>query len=323
MHIPRLISKQIGRFMSEKKLFQSSHPTFLPFYHSISNTPPPHILNYRIFDEKAFEAHLDYYLRYFKPITLEELVHNPSRNTKQFHLSFDDGLKECEEVIAPILLRKGVPATFFINSGFVDNNEMFHRYKASLILRELKSHPDSETEGFLKRHNIDRENLLQTPFSKRGVLDEATDMLRIDMGSYLQKHQPYLSSEQIINLDSKGFSIGGHSHKHPEFWKISPKKQQKHVRKSMAWIERNVPQKIKAFAFPYTDDGVSEEFIQNLHEQNICDITFGTAGLKYDSVRTHFQRYAVEQEGDFYENLKTEFVYFKLRKGIGKATVKH
>lgn len=322
-HFARLLSKNISRFWSEEKLFSSKAPMFLPFYHLVSNNPLAYIQNYHVINQKEFENHLDYFLRFFKPVSLDFIYKNPQSKEKVFHLSFDDGLSQCSDIIAPLLKKKGIPATFFINSGFVDNKELFHRYKASLILSELEIHPDSETEGFLRKNDINRENLLQAPFQKRDILDEAADMLRIDMGAFLQKQQPYMSTQQIQNLSDSGFTIGGHSHKHPEFWKISEKKQLKHVRKSMNWINENVPQKIKAFAFPYTDDGISLGFIKGLKDQNICDITFGTAGVKYDELVSHYQRYPVEESGDFRQNMRTEFTYFKIREMLGKAEVKH
>lgn len=323
MHFPRFISKQLSRFWSDEKLFSSTTPVFLPFYHVVSNRPLPHILNYPYASEKQFEQQLDYFLKYFKAVSLNELYSNPRSNKKIFHLSFDDGLRECAQIIAPILLKKGIPATFFINSGFVDNKALFHRYKASLVLHEMYRHPDSEAESVLLKNGITKENILQTSFSKRQILNEAAELLELDFDVFLQETKPYLSTEQILDLHKKGFSIGGHSHKHPEFWKISEKKQLKHVRKSMNWVKENIQPDINAFAFPYTDSGVSANFIEKLKNENICDITFGTAGIKNDEVYSHFQRYAAEQNGGFEENLKAEFVYYKLRKTLGKATVKH
>ncbi|HYQ56864.1 MAG TPA: polysaccharide deacetylase family protein, partial [Draconibacterium sp.] len=128
---------------------------------------------------------------------------------------------------------------------------------------------------------------------------------------------------QVKSLHQQGFSIGGHSHKHPEFWNIPERKQLKHITKSMKWVIKNVNPKIKAFAFPYTDSGVSAALIRKIHDEDLCDISFGTAGVKYDALSTHFQRYTAEQNGDFKRNIKAEFVYYKLRKAIGKATVKH
>ncbi len=323
VHFPRLFCKQISRFWPEKNLFGSTAAVFLPFYHLVSNRTLPYILNYPYINEKEFEEQLDYFLKYFKPISLEDLYKNTYTDEKIFHLSFDDGLRECAEIIAPILIRKGIPATFFVNSGFVDNKQLFHRYKASLILHEMCNYPDTEAESLLLKNGLSRKHILQTEFSKRDVLDEVAELLELDFNSFLKIEKPYLSTGQIKELSQKGFTIGGHSHKHPEFWKIPEKKQLKHVQKSMQWVNENIKPAIKAFAFPFTDDGVSADFIRKLKEENICDISFGTAGIKSDEVDSHYQRYAAEQPSEFKGMLKTEFVYSKLRKILGKASVKH
>ena len=153
-NFPRFVSKQIGRVLPEQKLFNTNTPPFLPFYHTVSNKYLPYILNYPFKNSTQFETELDYYLKYFKPVSLDYLVENPKPNKNVFHLSFDDGLRECEELIAPVLLKKGIPATFFVNSGFVDNQALFHRYKASLILSELKLNPNSDVELVLKKGGL-------------------------------------------------------------------------------------------------------------------------------------------------------------------------
>ncbi|WP_319499849.1 polysaccharide deacetylase family protein [uncultured Draconibacterium sp.] len=320
-NFPRLVSKKLSPVFSTQRLLAAKTPPFLPFYHTVSNKHLPHILNYPVIDEKQFKQELDFYLKYFNPVSLEELAKPPKPGS--FHLSFDDGLKECAEIIAPILLQKGIPATFFVNSGFIDNKDLFHRYKASLIANEMRTQPDAEVENYLHENGIPLKALLQTPYSKREILDHAAELLEIDFQSFLETQKPYMTTSQIKDLHNKGFSIGGHSHKHPEFWKISQKKQLKQVKKSMKWVEENINPKVKAFAFPYTDDGISGKLIKKIHDNGWCDISFGTAGVKYDEISMHFQRYPTEQNGDFELNVKAEFLYFKLRKTIGKATVKH
>lgn len=323
VNFPRYISKQIGNFFPADKLFQNKTPVFHPFYHVVSNTRLPYILNYPFLNEKQLEQELDYYLKYFEAVSLVDLYKNPKTSEKVFHLSFDDGLRECAEIIAPLLLKKGIPATFFVNSAFVDNKELFHRYKASLILSKIRHSPNLEAETLLHKNGLDRNNILRANFSQNNILDAAAKLLELDFTTFLNQNKPYLTSEQIKKLSKDGFSIGGHSHKHPEFWKISEKQQLKHITKSMDWVNENINTDIKAFSFPFTDVGISAKLIKRLKDENICDITFGTAGLKYDEIDSHFQRYPAEQLGNFRENLKSEFVYFKLRKIIGKETVRH
>ncbi|MEE4286096.1 MAG: polysaccharide deacetylase family protein [Mariniphaga sp.] len=320
---PRNFSKMLSPFFSENWLFQQETPCFLPFYHVVSNEKLPHILNYSYRNAAQFEKELDFFLKYFTPVSLAELKNGKYYGKKVFHLSFDDGLRECYEIAAPLLLRKGIPATFFLNTGFVDNRALFHKYKASLVLSRLSENPNNHATEFLSKNGLSFENLLQTTISQVEILNEAATLLDIDFDDFLNKQKPYLTTAQIKNLVQKGFTIGAHSHSHPEFWKISEASQIEEVKKSMTILETMVNPSIKAFSFPFTDDGVPASVLRTVKNEHICDITFGTAGVKNDAFDFHFQRYPMEQPGDFVQNLKGEFIYYKLRKWMGKATVKH
>lgn len=322
-NFPRFVSKQVGRLIPANSLFKIFTPVFLPFYHVVSNEKLPHILNYSYRNVFQFEKELDFYLKYFKPVSLDYLVSKPDSNEKVFHLSFDDGLKQCAEIIAPILIKNGIPATFFINPGFVDNHALFHKYKASLILGEMVKTPNIEAGKILKENDLQGNRILKADISQVQILDKAAEILGINFGDFLEKHNPYLTSEQIRGLKTQGFSIGAHSYSHPEFWQISEDEQINEVKKSMEWVSEKIQPAIKAFSFPFTDSGISSTVLKTIKNENICDITFGTAGVKFDEFENHFQRYPAEQKGDFIRNIKSEWVYFELRKIVGKATVKH
>lgn len=95
-------------------------------------------------------------------------------------MSFDDGLKECAETIAPLLLKKGIPATFFVNPGFVDNQRLFHKYKASLILGRLIESPDLKAEKILREQNLQGEQILKATILQDKILDKAAVLLGIN-----------------------------------------------------------------------------------------------------------------------------------------------
>ncbi len=320
---PRLLSKQIGRLIPANRLFSRNTPVFLPFYHVASNVKLPHIFNYPYRTVKQLEKELDFFLKYFKPVSLQELLEANNKKEQIFHLTFDDGLKESSEIIAPLLISKGIPATFFVNTSFVDNRELFHKYKAGMIFNELRVKSNDSAEKILVKNNLSVNTILKAEYSQRKILDELATVLGIDFQAFLKTEQPYLTTKQIKQLHSDGFSIGAHSADHPEFYKIPVDEQLEQIRKSMQWITENVQPQIRAFSFPFTDSGVPGSVLQTIKDEKICDMTFGTAGLKYDSFDFHFQRYPMEQPGDFYRNLKGEFVYFELRKLMGKAKVTH
>jgi peptidoglycan/xylan/chitin deacetylase (PgdA/CDA1 family) len=319
----RSFSKFISSFFSEEWLFGRNTPCFLPFYHVVSDEKLPHILNYPYRNVSQFEKELDYFMKYFMPVSLEDLNTREHADKKFFHLSFDDGLRECHDVVAPILLRKGIPATFFVNSAFVDNKALFHKYKASLIIGRFKEKPDKKAAEFLDKNGLPAGKILKAEISQVEILNEAATLLGVDFSEFLSRHKPYLTSEQIKSLADDGFTIGAHSHSHPEFWKISEKKQIDEIKKSMNLLEQWVNPSIKVFSFPFTDDGVPASVLRTIKKEHICDITFGTAGVKQDMFDFHLQRYPAEQPGDFKRNLKGEFIYFEWRKWVGKAMVKH
>ncbi len=320
---PRFVSKQASRLASIKSLLKLQTPVFLPFYHVVSNEDLPHILNYNYRNIEQFEKELDFYLQHFNPISLEELLFPISSGKKPFHITFDDGLKECAEIIAPILLKKGIPATFFVNPAFVDNKALFHKYKASLIFREIQKTSDASVNKLLRENNLSGKDILKATVLETDVIDQAAKMLEIDFHDFLKKQQPYLTTDQLKGLQQKGFGIGAHSNHHSEFWLITEEQQKNEIISSMNWVTEQIQPKVKAFAFPFSDSGVARSVMKALQEDKICDISFGTAGIKFDELDLHFQRYPVENSYDFIDDLKSELVYFKLRKVIGKATVMH
>lgn len=320
--IPREICKQAGRSMDIKRLLKIKRPVFLPFYHVVSNEKLPHILNYNFRNTAQFERELDFYLKYFKPVGLNELV-NGDYSDNAFHLSFDDGLRECAEVIAPVLLRKGIPATFFVNPGFVDNKALFHKYRASVVLTSLTRLPVEKAVAITGLKSFSQIEFLKTTILSEDLIDDLAQKLEIDFDEFLATQQPYLTTEQIFELKNKGFSIGAHSFSHPEFWKIDTAQQTSEIGKSLDWLTSTIQPEIKSFAFPFTDSGVPKQVFDTMFNEFGCDISFGTAGVKYDELANHFQRYPVEQPGDFLHNLKGEFVYLEFRKWIGKSIVKH
>ena len=63
-----------------------------------------------------------------------------------FLLSFDDGLSSFYQTIAPILEEESIKAINFVNTDFLDNRELFFRYKVNLIIDKLKHGPISDSQ---------------------------------------------------------------------------------------------------------------------------------------------------------------------------------
>lgn len=317
----RNIMKFPGRLIPLDWLSGGAYPVLLPFYHVVSDEPLPHVLNYPYRNTRQFEAELDFLLKHYRPVGLEELLKQPSDMSKVVHLSFDDGLRQCATVIAPILLSKGIPATFFVNPGFADNKALFHRYKASLVISRLRE--DKHGDVWLGERGFSTARLLQLPIGDTKTVDRLAEELGLSWDHFLDDYQPYMSLDQIRELEDRGFSIGGHSWNHPEFAALDYHDQYQQVAQSMEWIGSHLHQKYRVFAFPYTDDGVPARLLKQVADDSLCDLTFGTAGLKYDSVPRHLQRFPAETDDALSVSLKMEMFYSRLRGYLGRQTVTH
>ena len=83
----------------------------LPFYHAISDKTLPHINHlYRVKTTKEFDSDLEFLLRHFTPVDYLEFKQIAATDSKPhkpvFLISFDDGLREFHDVIAPMLVKK-------------------------------------------------------------------------------------------------------------------------------------------------------------------------------------------------------------------------
>lgn len=263
-------------------------PPFLPFYHVVSNNQHEFINSYVVRSVLQFEIELDYLLEHFKPVGLSEIMNSPANN--KMHLSFDDGLKECYSIIAPILTRKGIPATFFVNPSFVDNQQLFHRFKRAIL----------ESKGILKQGS--RSYYIQNV----NELDQLANNNGIDFSRW----QPYMNYDEIVDLKKSGFTIGAHSLDHPEMWTLCEEDQFQQVIQSMQWVNEHFQPEVKAFSFPFTDNGLSMSLFNRIIESKKIDITFGTAGLKFDSCPIHLQRVPIERNQNWSIQKVVHFEYF-------------
>jgi len=326
-HILSFPAKAIG---FQHLLRLSGKKLVLPFYHAVSDNPLSHITPLYTHKSSAeFENDIDFLLKYFTPIGIEQVLAITKDEIKPekpcFHLTFDDGLREVHSIIMPILKKKGVPATVFVNPSFVGNKALFFRYKAALLIQELMNSridelPDFPFDEKVKTMLDWKKWILSVKHHQNHQLDEFAVLLGVDFQAFLEKEKPYLDLPELKELSLNGMTVGSHSLNHPEYRLIPIEEQIRQTTESMAWVKENLQPKIAAFSFPFTDFGVGNRFFEKLKSNPNCpDLFFGTAGLNEEKMPNHLQRIPMEVWKKSAENvLQTNFFTHFLKKGIGK-----
>ena len=279
------------------------HPpagVLLPFAHAVSDAAPAHIRHlYAVPTVKKFTADLDRLCCHYKALDISEfeklvLGHNDgSVGRRGFLISFDDGMRESHEVIAPILRSKGIPAIFFINSAIVDNRRLMWRHKISLLIEQLGRRPQRLDSGKgLGKRRVSGTSLRASQFGDEPIIDDIARRWGIDFDGYLRDAQPYLTTEQVLDLARWGFAIGAHTHRHPQLQELALEDQKQEILLSVEFV-RSLGLACRWFAFPFHDTGASNALFAHMRSLGIS-LSFGTSAGRLDSVPFSFQRFTLE-----------------------------
>ena len=304
----------------------SNRPFFIPFYHAVGDKAAPHYNNlYSPRGVGEFERDLDCFLRHYEPLSLDDFArakNNPGKG-RYCLITFDDGLSEVYEHAFPVLQRKKVPAVVFLNPAFVDNRGLFYRYKVSILIEEMRVRSFNENSDWMAETGSDFETakkyLLSLGYDQTEKIDHIAQLMGVSFANYLKIEQPYLTMTRIREMKSAGIQFGGHSMDHPLFSELSIDEQVRQAVKSMDWVSEQIGEEIRAFAFPFSDDGVKSAFFDQIN----ADCTFGTAKIKVDELSWHYQRLSMEEGNrSAVRILLGEYLAFLLKRVLGRHIVK-
>jgi peptidoglycan/xylan/chitin deacetylase (PgdA/CDA1 family) len=292
-------------------------------YHMVSDGPVRHLRHYRFLDPDTFESDLDYLSGRFEFVTYEELARQRTSATPKRRnsliLTFDDGFAECATVVAPLLRRRGLHCVFFVITDLIDNQVLFRESAASLCIEAILRMPFEQVESITAEFGLrellrpgpsdsmseptttlpfeladldpamDRRLLpllrwlLQLPASEEALVQRLLARLGVDSRGYLQKAQPYLTTEQLRQLHADGFTIGAHSCSHRRLQELSRADAEHEIVESCRIVrdvtgQRNVP-----FAFPYFGGGLDRAWLAAVREQHdFIGLFFDTDGVRED-----------------------------------------
>jgi peptidoglycan/xylan/chitin deacetylase (PgdA/CDA1 family) len=162
---------------------------------------------------KQFCGQLDYLQTKFNivslPAAIKALAEDGLRGPS-VAITFDDGDISMETYVAPILRARGLPATFFINTAYIDSDKSYW----FPVLNYLK--------GERSLHGTFRSKLIDEGRSLRHISDPHTyQRVRTEIESFaavMPGSSPrFVSGEWLGGIDATLFTIGAHGHEHQRY----------------------------------------------------------------------------------------------------------
>jgi peptidoglycan/xylan/chitin deacetylase (PgdA/CDA1 family) len=234
-------------------------------YHGIFDEEKPEPFRYH-HTAAEFEAHLDWLGTRCTPVTLADFARwkrGEWRPRKPpVFVTFDDGYRNNALLAAPLLKRKGIPALFFLASGYIDGervlwpDEVFARVCAWTA--PTLDGP-AETTRAIPQNPMEREAVALSIVEECKSLPNAqrlafiADLARetpscdplVDAGA-----QSFMSWDDVRALAAAGFDLGSHTVTHPILRSLSPDDLRRELRESRTAVEARTGVRCAALAYP-------------------------------------------------------------------------
>lgn len=270
-------------------------------YHLVAPDAPKHITG--ILPQKTpeqFEQDLLFLKRHYTVVSYAELLASrnggPPLPKHAMLITFDDGFRECCEYVRPLLLKHALPCTFFLITDSIDNRALAYPNRTALCLSEIRTCPDdaiARTHSRVREaHGTyfgdSREALYQAVRALTAleidVLDTVEDALGIDKDAYLRDEAPYLTADQIGEMQQDGFTFGAHTLTHPQLWLVNEERLESEIAESCRAVCELTGEASAPFAFPYRSNGLSRATLAAIRDRHPhVGMMFDTHGYVRDA----------------------------------------
>jgi len=186
-------------------------------------------------------------------------------------ITFDDGYRDNFDTALPILCKLGVPATFFIPTGFLSAVRLPWWDHVACVLKQtqvpwltlkrsqgdvnpiiINLQPTSDGQ----QRNIATTKLVHS-FLDSVIEDEPWFLAQLNeqaevlIDSTTLGRQLFMSLDQLRQLTVAGMSIGSHGQSHRAFASLHDAIQRQELMESKRFLEHSLGLEIKALAYPF------------------------------------------------------------------------
>lgn len=227
-------------------------------YHRVLPQPDP--LRPEEIDATCFDWQIGTLASYFNVISLPDAVLALERGVlppRAVCVTFDDGYADNCEVALPILKRWGVPAAFFVSSGFLSGGCMWNDAIVEAVrqaagpLFDLRhcglgsfAIADGEDRRSTARHLV-----LKLRYLEAGEREERVRAI-IDTAKATVPKFVMMGPQQVRELHNAGMEVGGHTVNHAILSRVANDIARVEIAENKEHLEGIIGSPVRLFAYP-------------------------------------------------------------------------
>ncbi|MCG5516872.1 MULTISPECIES: polysaccharide deacetylase family protein [unclassified Ectothiorhodospira] len=227
-------------------------------YHRVRPEPDPMLPGDP--DAATFRWQVQVVSRLFHVLPLAEALKRLQNGTlppRAACITFDDGYADNHDVALPLLREQGLPATFFVATGFLDGGMMFN----DRILEAIRRMPSGEVDledmglgtrridGLDERKALIKEVIQSVKYLERGEREDKVAGLAAQCPQALPDDL-MMTTAQLKALDAAGMEIGGHTHSHPILARLTDDQARAEILQGKETLESILGHPVRLFAYP-------------------------------------------------------------------------
>ncbi len=186
-------------------------------------------------------------------------------------ITFDDGFADNVEVALPVLECYGLPATFFIASGYVASGRSYEADAVHDVLRvappqprvaldfrpwggpavELAYADDDRRAGYFEIVRIFKDRIRHA--DRPAVVEYLAERLGVDPGTI--EYPAMMTPAQVRSLSDAGMTIGSHTEWHASLEAEGVEEYARQLRASRETLQEMTGRPVRYFSYPFGDPG--------------------------------------------------------------------
>jgi peptidoglycan/xylan/chitin deacetylase (PgdA/CDA1 family) len=217
-----------------------------------------------------FDAQMAYLRQHYRPVGIDEVLraHRQHRSLPpdSVLVTFDDGYRDNHQIALPILRRHGIPALFFITTGYLTDRRLFwwervsHHIRASAAPEMRLDYPRPEV--------IDMSTPVAKVNAKRRLNRIIKDHYALDLERFLDGvtkacglswnedesrrlgDRALMTWDDVRALRAAGMGIGSHTSSHRVLQTLAPSDLTHELRVSREVLEDQLGAQVTTIAYP-------------------------------------------------------------------------